>query len=382
MTRVTTQSTDGEDAVGDSLRDSVRDSARAVSASGLGAPIGSGARPVMTDVAQRAGVSQKTVSRVVRGEANVSDAVRERVNAAIAELGFRPNAAARALVSKRSNAVGILTPATALYGPSAELLGLERAAGRAGLAVLIASAEGGDAQTVTAAIRRLVDSGVDGLLMGSLLTSEGVDETELHGKPAVVVGDPPEGMHLPAAVTDQKAGARAAIEHLLTLGHRTVHHLAGPAAWHSAAARTEAWQQALRAAGRPLTTPAMGDWTSRSGYELGRRLAADPDVTAVFVGNDQMAIGLLRALTEAGRRVPEDVSVVGFDDIPDAEYLPVPLTTVKQDFQELADRAVEMFTSLVDEGATNHADHHDDRLIVTPELVVRRSTAPPPASGR
>ncbi|SEE95075.1 LacI family DNA-binding transcriptional regulator [Ruania alba] len=341
-----------------------------------------GLRPVMTDVARLAGVSQKTVSRVVRGEANVSTAVRDRVNAAIAELGFRPNAAARALVSKRSNAVGILTPATPLYGPSAELLGLERAAGRAGLTVLIASAEAGEATTVTAAIRRLIDSGVDGLLMGSLLTSDGVDETELHGKPAVVVGDPPEGMQLPAAVTDQEAGARAAIEHLLALGHRTVHHLAGPSAWHSATARTLAWRAALQNAGRPVPTHVMGDWTSRSGYELGRKLAADPDATAVFVGNDQMAIGLLRALAEAGRRVPEDVSVVGFDDIPDAEYLPVPLTTVKQDFQELADRAVEMFTALVDEDTTDHTDHGDDRLVITPELVVRRSTAPPPTPGR
>ncbi|UFU03766.1 LacI family DNA-binding transcriptional regulator [Ruania suaedae] len=334
------------------------------------------ARPVMTDVARLAGVSQKTVSRVVRGEANVSPAVRDRVHAAIAELGFRPNTAARALASGRHRTLGIVTDGSALYGPSAQLVNLEHAAWKAGYAVMIAAAPGGDRDAFSRAIQRLVDGGVDGVLVGRSVLADAVTAADLQGLVTIAVGDPPPpGARIPAVVTDQQTGARLAVEHLLGLGHATVHHLSGPMSWHSAQGRAQGWAEALEGAGADVPAPVAGDWTSRSGYERGRELAAT-DATAIFAANDQMAIGLTRALTEAGRRVPEDVSVVGFDDIPDAAYLPVPLTTVRQEFAELAALAVDLFAR---ESATA-ARSSDAQVTVTPELIVRDSTAPPPDS--
>jgi DNA-binding LacI/PurR family transcriptional regulator len=140
---------------------------------------------------------------------------------------------------------------------------------------------------------------------------------------------------IPVVAVDQHEGARLATEHLLGLGHATVHHLAGPAEWQEAELRLEGWRGALDAAGARGRSPLRGDWSPRSGYELGQRMAELPDLTAVFVANDQMALGLIRALHEHGRRVPEDVSIVGFDDIPEAEYFLPPLTTVRQDFNEM-----------------------------------------------
>ena len=338
------------------------------------APRRSAGRPVMTDVARVAGVSQKTVSRVVNGSAHVREDVRLKVLSAIEELGFRPNAAARALASQRSGAVGIITPATTLYGPSAQLLGLEQAAWGAGLSVVIVSVQDGSRTDFGSAVRRLLDSGVDGLLIGSAIFDVDLTPEVLEGVPAMVIGDPPPaGLPIPAVITDQSGGARAATEHLLSLGHRTVHHIAGPSAWYSARARQDSWRSAVEATGAAAPEPVEGDWTARSGYEAAGRLLQQPDaaeVTAIFAANDSMAIGTLRALAEAGRRVPDDVSVVGFDDVPESEYLPVPLSTVRQDFAGMTSRAViELARAIVGEPVP-------DQILSNPELVVRISSRP------
>jgi DNA-binding LacI/PurR family transcriptional regulator len=328
----------------------------------------------MTDVARVAGVSQKTVSRVVNGSDHVSEDVRRRVNSAIRELGFRPNPAARALASQRSGAMGIITPATTLYGPSAQLLGLEQAAWDAGLSVVISSVQDGTSQHLTAAIRRLLDSGVDGLLIGSSIVDAGLTAEMLEGVPAIIIGDPaPSGLAVPAVVTDQHAGAREATQHLLDLGHQTVHHIAGPLAWHSARARRDAWRTTLEQAHAPVPEIFAGTWSARSGYQAAQHLLSRDDhspVTAIFAGNDSMAIGALRALAEAGRRVPDDVCVVGFDDVPEAEFLPVPLSTVRQDFTGMTRRAVtELSRAIAGEPVA-------PRITDDPQLVIRASSTP------
>ncbi len=184
----------------------------------------------------------------------------------------------------------------------------------------------------------------------------------------VLQGVPGDGM---ATVgIDQEAGARAATRHLLDLGHRTVHHIRGPSEWLEAEARAAAWTAELRDHGRRRPRPLLGDWTPSSGYEAGRELAADPGVTAIFVANDQMALGVLLALHEAGRRVPDDVSVVGFDDIPEAAFFHPPLTTVRQDFDELGRRCVARLTRLI----AGDAPHDDDDGVVVPTLVHRSSS--------
>ncbi len=168
------------------------------------------------------------------------------------------------------------------------------------------------------------------------------------------------------------AGAAAATRHLLELGHRTVWHIAGPSDWLEAQQRVAGWTAALEAAGADPPPLLSGDWSARSGYELGRRLAGVRDVTAIFAANDQMALGVLRALHEAGRDVPREVSIVGFDDIPEAQFFTPPLTTVHQDFNEVGRQSLMLLLEEI--GA---AERSATRVVVPPLLKIRDSTAPP-----
>jgi DNA-binding LacI/PurR family transcriptional regulator len=167
---------------------------------------------------------------------------------------------------------------------------------------------------------------------------------------------------------DHEAGARLATQHLIELGHRTIAHVAGPRDWYQAEARDRGWRAAMAAAGLPADRHSYGDWSPASGYRQGRRLAADPRVSAVFAANDQMSIGVLRAMAEAGRRVPEDVSVVGFDDIPESEFLTPPLTTIRQDFTVLGQAALRLLVGAMSK------DFPPEAQIVPPKLVQRKST--------
>jgi DNA-binding LacI/PurR family transcriptional regulator len=180
--------------------------------------------------------------------------------------------------------------------------------------------------------------------------------------------------HYPTVSADQVQGSEDAMRHLLGLGHRTVHHLAGPQDSEHALVRSGTWRRCLLEAGIRPPEPVYGDWSAHDGYEAGLRLAADPEVTAVFCANDEMALGLVRALHEAGRRVPEDVSVVGFDDIAVAGWTSPPLTTVRQDFHAIG-RA--LITLVV--GQLRSRSVAPPALTVIPtELIVRASTGPPP----
>jgi LacI family transcriptional regulator len=328
----------------------------------------------MADVARLAGVSPKTVSRVVNNAPNVRDSVRARVNDAIGQLGFRPNAAARALASARSRVIGIVSLGSALYGPSEQLFGLERAATEAGYSVEIVTTLDGSGSDIVSAVERLLDHGVDGIALAVPLGHADLDRPLFREVPCVAVDDPgPRRVALPTVVGDQHAGARQAVEHLLALGHRTVHHVSGPVPWASATAREQAWRETLAAAGAVVPAPLRGDWSPRSGYAAGLVLADSPEVTAVFVANDHMATGVLRAMWEKGRRVPEDVSVVGFDDTPEAEFLVVPLTTVRQAFSEVARQAISALVAAID-GAAGPAPM---QTLVPVRLVVRASSGPP-----
>lgn len=323
--------------------------------------------PVMADVARLAGVSHQTVSRVLNQHPNVRPQTREKVLAAIRELAYRPNAAARALVTRRTHTLGVISFDTTLYGPASMLYGIERAA-RHAYFVSIASLPALDHRGVLDAVDRFLGQAVEGIIVIAPQTSA---VAALNGLPAhvplVAVGC---GTRAPltSVAVDNAAGAARATQYLLDLGHQTVHHVGGPGSWLDARERTDGWQQALRAAGAAEPEVLAGDWSSRSGYEIGHQLAPMPDVSAVFCANDHMALGLLRALAERGRRVPEDVSVVGFDDIPEAGYFLPPLTTVRQDFGELGRRALRLLVDTI----SGH-DSAGSRLPVVPELVVRSS---------
>jgi DNA-binding LacI/PurR family transcriptional regulator len=327
---------------------------------------------VMADVAQLAGVSYQTVSRVLHDSPNVHDETRERVLAAIRQLDYRPNSMARALVTGRSKTLGVVSFDTALYGPASTLFGIQQAAHDAGYAVSISSLRSINRDTVLSAIQQLRDQGVDGVAVIAPLRA-GVDALR-HVRPdfAVVAVEAGPDASIPVATVDQRAGAAAATEHLLNLGHKTVWHLAGPIDWKEAEDRIDGWKSALKAAGARMPALIRGDWTARSGYEAAQSLLQIEELTAVLVGNDQMALGLLRRLHEAGRKVPADLSVVGFDDIPEAAYFTPPLTTVRQDFAELGRRCLHTLLGRI------AGNMEPIRVVVAPELVVRGSTARAP----
>ena len=294
-------------------------------------------RPGGTDVARLAGVSQKTVSRVFNDEPSVSEETRERVLTAAAQLGYRPNGAARALLTGRTYRIGIVSLGTAHFGPSSLLVALERAALATSYSLSIAHTFEDDPEGLRSAADRLLAQGVDAIILSEPIDDGGeplevdVPVLTLGMAPAVRA---PTVLSVPAA--EGGDAAAAATRYLLGLGHGTVHHIAGPRRWWAARARLQNWQEALATAGAPVPEPLEGDWSPESGYEIGRRLAADGDVTAIFAANDEMAIGAIHALHEAGKDVPGDVSVAGFDDIPAAAHVLPPLTTVRSDNTELA----------------------------------------------
>ena len=325
---------------------------------------------VMADVAQLAGVSHQTVSRVLHDSPHVRGDTRERVLAAIRQLDYRPNSVAQALVTGRSRTLGVVSFDTTLYGPASTLLGIEQAAHDAGYAVSISSLRSLNRTSVIAAVHRLRDQGVDGVAVIAPLRA-GVDALR-HLRPefpVVAVEAGPEAS-IPVATVDQSAGAAAATRHLLDLGHRTVWHIAGPQDWLEAEQRADGWRSTLEAAGAEVPPLLRGDWSPRSGYELGRQLVETQGVTAVFAANDQMALGLLRRLHEAGRRTPGEISVVGFDDIPEAAYFTPPLTTVRQDFAEVGRRCLRVLLGQIEQGRRSW-----ERVVVPTELVVRASAA-------
>ncbi|GAA2531955.1 LacI family transcriptional regulator [Winogradskya humida] len=331
---------------------------------------------VMRDVAKLAGVSHQTVSRVLNEHPNVRPETRLRVLEAMRSLNYRRNLAARTLVTRRSNTLGIIGFETTLFGPASMLYGIESAAREAGYLVSIATVRNLERADVLSAVDRLAQHAVDGIIAiapKTAVTSALMQApTDLF---CVAVGGAGDSESVPTVRMDNAEGACLATQHLLDLGHATVHHAAGPGDWPEAHERTEGWRRTLYAAGAVVPPVHPQWWDAASGYEQGRAMAADPAVTAIFCANDRIALGVLRALHEAGRKVPEEVSVVGFDDMPDSGFFLPPLTTVSQNFGELGRRSL----ALLLEHMNRPSDAETvDHVIVPPTLVHRASTAPPP----
>jgi DNA-binding LacI/PurR family transcriptional regulator len=325
----------------------------------------------MSDVAKLAGVSHQTVSRVINGSDQVREETRERVLAAMRMLDYRPNPVARALVTGRSKTIGVVSFDTTLHGPASTLFGIERAAHEEGYFTSIISLKSLDRPSVLTAVERLRGQAVDGILVIAPQITAAHAVAHLPVDVALVAVEAGPDNEVPVVAVDQFAGAVAATQHLLELGHRTVWHIAGPGDWQESRQRIAGWRHTLEAAQAEAPSPLVGDWSARAGYELGQRLMTEPDVTAVFVANDQMALGLLRVLHETGRNVPRDVSIVGFDDVPEAAYFTPPLTTVRQDFMAMGRRSLHLLLSEIDNGTRSTT-----RETVPSELIVRASTAP------
>lgn len=329
-----------------------------------------GRSPSMAQVAERAGVSHQTVSRVLNDASLVKEETRLRVLAAIEELGYRRNYAARILATNRSHRIGMVTAHLGLHGPSMIALGVQEAGYAAGYDVSLIGLPEFSSGLLDNAVDRLSDQAVEAIVV-AVAHREAAELTRSLqlSVPIVTVQGVAAGTPLSASI-DQEAGAVLAVGHLLDLGHRHVAHLAGPSDWVEAEMRRTGWRRAHEERGLLPGPELSGDWSPESGHRAGLLVAEDPDVTAVFAGNDSMALGLLNALHERGRRVPEDVSVVGFDDVPEAAYFWPPLTTVTQDFAELGRRALAVALSAV-RGEDDAAPEP-----IPPTLTVRRSAGP------
>lgn len=331
--------------------------------------------PSQADVAALAGVSSQTVSRVANERSNVDEETRQRVLSAMQVLGYRPNSAARALVTGQFRMIGVISFSLSAHGNSRTLQAISEAAQTAGYSVNLVGPESQTGGAMRKAFSKLTGQGVDGII---IIEAQILDHPDLRlptGVPVVVADGDPDQRH-PSVDNNQAAGAEAATAHLLGLGHRTVWHLAGPKDSYSARRRAAAWFSTLKRAGAPVPAVLYGDWSADSGYLVGRKLAEDKDVTAVFVANDNMALGLIKALREAGREVPRDVSVIGYDDTPESGFFHPPLTTVHQDFEQVGRLCVSLLLGQFAQGRRPGGEVHS---MVTPQLVERESTAPPPA---
>jgi DNA-binding LacI/PurR family transcriptional regulator len=328
------------------------------------------------DVARAAGVSHQTVSRVINKTGRVSDTTRARVLAAIAELGYRPNRMARTLAGGQARSVTVLTSDTSLYGAAATLRGIEEAARAAGYSVGISVLNPDAAQTEQDVLERL--GRPDEAVIVIAFDAPGVRALQtLQALPggfpiAAAVEYPGDDVFLSLAShvwLDDYAASVRATRHLLDLGHETVHYLAIPSS-SGTGQRAKGWRDAL--AGRPVPEPVDVGWSPRSAYLAAKGMLADPKVTAILCGNDDLALGVLRAAHERGRSVPGELSVIGFDDAPASAFLYPSLTTVRLDFEGLGRGAFGLLHRILepDEAPTTTTPWAE------PELIMRESTGP------
>jgi DNA-binding LacI/PurR family transcriptional regulator len=337
----------------------------------------------MADVAQVAGVSHQTVSRVLSNHPNVRESTRDEVLRAIGQLGYRRNSSARALVTRRTLTLGVIASNPTLFGPASMLFGLEEAARDEGFLVSAVTLRRFTSQALSDAIDHLSGWGVEGIVVIVPHRAAVAALAELSLPFPVVTVEGGHSLPIPGVSVDQDLGARLVTEHLLAGGHRTVWHVSGPNDWLEAGARVDGWRSALDEAGAEVPEPLAGDWTPLSGYRAGQELAGRvaagrsrgraPEVTAVFVANDQMALGVMRAFREAGLSIPGQVAIAGFDDIPEAEFFAPPLTTVRQDFAAVGQASIRLLVNRVESGDMQPSD---ERVVIDPKLIIRSSSNP------
>lgn len=319
------------------------------------------------DVARAAGVSHQTVSRVLNDHQNILPATRAKVISAIAELQYRPSAAARALSTSRTKTIGVLASNRAHYGPALSIQAIEEAARERGFSVTSSSVTEPDERSLRSALANLIGQDIEALVV--IAPQQRVFDTVADLAPSIPcitmraagTGD------ASALLVDEIAGARLATRHLLLLGHTAIGHIAGPSEWVEAEGRLQGCVEELRDHDLVLSASAEGEWTADFGYAAGHRLLLQREVTAYFCSNDAIAVGLMHAARDLGLRVPDDVSIVGYDDVPEAAHVWPPLTTVRQDFAEMGRRCIAV---LLGEPAPL------ERIL--PRLVIRGSTASPP----
>ena len=330
-----------------------------------------GRKPSITDVARIAGVSYQTVSRVINAAPDVSAETRARVLKIIQEVGYRRNMTATTLVTSRSTVIGIVTDGSPRYGPVATLLALEAAARESGYGSTVVTVKEPYEASVPPALDYLEDAGVAGVIVIAprLTLAAAVRKARVRVSVEMIAAGASSTPSVFTYSEDQELGARMATQHLIDLGHEDIAHVAGSMEWFDGRVRKRGWESALRDAGLPRGLYAKGDWSPGWAYETGLRLVREGVPGAIFAASDHTALGLIRAFYENGIRVPDDVSVVGYDDIEGSGFFLPPLTTVRQHFAALARGSIDMLLSSIE-------GRKVDWTPIAPTLVVRDSTAP------
>ncbi|MFV0428183.1 MAG: LacI family DNA-binding transcriptional regulator [Arachnia sp.] len=326
-------------------------------------------RAGIVEIAQRAGVSRQTVSRVLNSPHQVRPETRERVMTVMAEVGYRRNYAARALVTQQSALIGVLWTGAGYFGPSSLVASVEVAARASGYATLVTVLNEQSEAEVDSAFATFRERDVEGIVvvaphqaMADMVRDRGA------GTPVVVVADMPLDAQLHVVAVEQRLGALDAVRHLVAQGARRIAHVSGPLDWFDATERIEGWRLGLREAGLPEPPLLVGDWGPEAGYSIGGAMVASGDLPeAIFAANDLLALGLLSAFHEAGVTVPRDVALVGYDDIEPAGYFSPPLTTVRQPFDEVGVAVVAVLLRAI-------SGEPAQRVALAPTLVVRASS--------
>lgn len=340
------------------------------------------ARVTIRDVAAKAGVSTQTVSRVINNRPDVADETRRHIWQIIEQLQYQPSAIARSLSQKRSFAIGVVTAGLGLRGPSRILNGIAAQAERMGYVLLLKQLSDFDTQDPRPTLKSLLAHQIDGIIWAvpEVGNNHAWLDDQLADLPVPIIFLTTQGRPgLLVVAIDNYAGGRMATEHLLERGYRRIGHISGPLDWWESRQRQAGWQDALLAAGMQANAlqTEEGDWSSTSGERaVARLLARYPEMDAVFVGNDQMALAVLQTACRQGLRVPQDLAVVGFDGLPETAHYWPPLTTVYQDQQSLGSTAVQELIWAIGASRQDRAAFEPKQTYIRPELIVRESSAP------
>ncbi len=325
----------------------------------------------LNDVASHSGVSYQTVSRVINNHPSVAEDTRRRVLKSIDELNYRPNRAARSLVTNRSDTIAIISFGASYYGPGQMVANITQHAKNSGYRVSLSSVQRLERGEVKAALDDLHENLIDGLIIIAPIVSNFLPEIRqwVDDIPFIQIDTRPQP-GIASVIIEQFYGARLAVEHLIGLGHRHIAEISGPMNWYDGILRHESWMATMAQHNLSYHMSVEGNWSAQSGYHaIHSLLKGGAKFTGLVVANDQMALGAIAALNERGLRVPEDVSVVGFDDIPESAYFLPALTTVHQDFHALGEQSVEYLVSLI-----KNPDTPIHQRVLYPKLVVRKST--------
>lgn len=325
--------------------------------------------PSIIDVARAAGVSHQTVSRVINNKPNVKESTRLKVESVMEDIGFRPNSAARALVTGQSSIVGVLSHDTTLFGPASVLHAVQSAAREIGYAVTLISLKSIYPVAVIAGLEEFANLGAEGVVIIAPQSAEYEVLRKIPGNLPAVIIEGEEVTSIPSVEVDQLQGAVLATQHLIELGHKNIAHISGPSEWFAAQRRKAGWQQALHQAKLKAEICVEGDWSPKSGYLATKEILKDKSMTAIFSANDDMALGAYRAINELGFSIPDRISLVGFDDVPASAFLSPGLTSIRQDFDQVGHVALGLLMKMI-RGERPRAR----KILVAPELIERQST--------